>query len=278
MITRQLTGRRRSVLRRCAVAASAVADAWMGRATPGQRWFRDQLADAWRRPEPDPSSTDDSWRHTTPPGIDDLTVLAPGTSPLVDAIAAAKYGADGDPWRWLGRRLGLELRASAAWLERSERSADVAPPIARPIVVPMPSPMLRRRHRGIDHTGLLAIEVAAAIGGSVRPWLARGWGPPQVGADRRVRASVSARMSPAWRWTVDRWIAGRRRPDPRRHIVVVDDVLTTGASLSAAAGVLRRLGWWHVHAAVLVAHRPSDTAAIDGLSTDCPRSWGESWA
>lgn len=272
MNTRHVTAAQPSSIRRCAVAASAMADAWMGRATPGAPWFRDQLADAWRRPGTESSAGGDSSRTTTPPGIDDLTVLAPGTSPLVDAIAAAKYGADGDPWRWLGRRLAVELRATAGWLEDADRSGGM-----RPIVVPMPSPFLRRWHRGIDHTGLLAIELAAGIGASVRPWLARGWGPPQVGADRRARSAVAARLSPSWRWTVDGWGRGRRRLDPRRPLVVVDDVLTTGASLTAAAVTLRRLGWRHVHAAVLVAHPPDSGPLSDGLSTDCPRSCGELW-
>lgn len=245
---------------------SACMDAWVGRATPGESWFRDRLAEAWRTPGSVEGSAAGGGVIPRPEGIDELTVLAPGTPSLVAAIATAKYDADGDPWRWLGARLGMELRATATWLERCDR--DRGSP--RPLVVPMPSPFLRRLHRGIDHTGLLAIEVAAVIRGRVRPWLSRRWGPLQMGAGRRERQQVAASLRRSARWNVDRLLARRRRLDPNRAIVVLDDVLTTGASLAAAARLLRGMGHRQVHAAILCSHPLDAVGVLDDPSTGRP--------
>ncbi len=259
------TARRRfaALSRAASHAWSTCFDAWMGRAVPGESWFRDRLADAWRSPGGDAVSGDASGM--VPEGIDELTVLAPGTPALIAALGAAKYGADGDPWRWLGRSLAIELRATAHWLEQLDVGSR-----PRPIVVPMPSPWLRRFHRGIDHTGLLAIEVASGVRGRVRPWLGRSWGPTQVGVGRLQRRLVRDRMSPSVRWRLGRIAAGRRRIDPRRDVLVLDDVMTTGASLAAAASLLRKLGHHRVHAAVVIVHPRQVMGVVDDSSTQHP--------
>jgi predicted amidophosphoribosyltransferase len=87
--------------------------------------------------------------------------------------------------------------------------------------------------RGYDQAWLLAAHLARAAG---RPRLSgaltrRRETPPQVGRSRADRA---------------RNVAGAFSADPRRvaglDLVLVDDVVTTGATADAAAAALRRAG------------------------------------
>ncbi len=237
----------------------AMGDAWLGRQTPGRAWWHAALTAATARPtgrDPDP-----------PAAVDELTVLVSDAPEVVRELAAAKYGADGDPWRWLGRRLGDEIRAAAAWFDglhdRPSSSNGQAP-----YVVPLPSHWWRRRHRGIDHTALLAIEVAASVRGRRRHWLSRRWGPPQVGTRRHARQQVTTQIAVGPMRLIEDRLRGRRRWDLDVPVLLVDDIVTTGASLSACARVLRGLGHRTVVAAVIAAHRGS---SIDDLSTSNPR-------
>ncbi|MDB4956722.1 MAG: putative competence protein [Myxococcales bacterium] len=102
------------------------------------------------------------------------------------------------------------------------------------IVVPVPLHWKRRFKRGYDHTWLLAIHACAhAKVAPPRPLLRRVRGsPPQS----TLRASE--------RWANVRGAFELRRgTDVKDHtVILVDDVVTTGATLAAAAMPLRRAG------------------------------------
>jgi ComF family protein len=97
-------------------------------------------------------------------------------------------------------------------------------------LVPVPLAAERRRRRGFNQAELLARAVASRTGLALADCLARsGRGPPQVGRGRRDRL-----LGPAGSISVK----GR----PPERAILVDDVVTTGATLAACATALRAAG------------------------------------
>lgn len=117
-----------------------------------------------------------------------------------------------------------------------EEMAPVARELAggRPaVLVPVPLAPGRRRERGFNQADDLARGLARATGGEVRRPLRR-----LPGGRRQARLGLRARRRNA---------AGRFRPAegaraPDAPVLVVDDVLTTGATAAACARTLSRLG------------------------------------
>lgn len=92
-------------------------------------------------------------------------------------------------------------------------------------VVPVPADPARLRRRGEDHAALLATAVGRALGVPVLPLLARRRAaPPQHRQGREGRRRI---------------VAPELSAAPPDRVLLVDDVHTTGATLRAAAGVLR---------------------------------------
>jgi ComF family protein len=134
--------------------------------------------------------------------------------PLRDIIHAFKYR--GQPS--LASPLAALMRdAAGSWLE------DV-------VVVPVPLHPWRSWRRGFNQADLLACALGPPVWRSLRR---RRLGRPQAGlhADER-RANVSGV------YVMRRW---HTRPVPDR-VVLVDDVMTTGATAEACARVLKQAG------------------------------------
>jgi predicted amidophosphoribosyltransferase len=125
--------------------------------------------------------------------------------------------------RLMVRRLGLDL-----------------PGARRPDVVTWaPTSRARVSQRGFDQAELLARAVARELGVPCRRLLYRAHGPAQTGRGRAERLS-----GPAF----------RSRPTARPYrVLLVDDVVTTGATLHAAASALRAAGVSEVRAVAAAA-------------------------
>jgi predicted amidophosphoribosyltransferase len=121
----------------------------------------------------------------------------------------------------------------------AERIALIAPPGALAgAVVPVPPAPLRSRLRGFDPAAEISRRLAGLTQMPVRDCLRRRGGGRQVGRGRAQRVGAPPRISAA-------------APAPE-IAVLVDDVLTTGATLSACAAALRAAGSREVGAVTFV--------------------------
>ena len=146
-------------------------------------------------------------------------------------LLRVKYGCDAVSAEILGCRLVEQFRNCGGLIG----SADT-------IVVPVPASPLRRWHRGIDPVGEIAVSFARSIAAPlVRP-IRHAGGVPRTGQTRAERRS--RRLALRWGWRDRRALAGLR-------VVLVDDVLTTGATIHEATTLLRTLGVEEVEAAVV---------------------------
>jgi len=188
------------------------------------------------------------------PGTDAIVRLGPYAEPLRGWILKIKYG---PRWEEMAEHLGRCLGRAALASGHVERS--------RAVVVPVPMPWRRRLCRGIDHAGVLARAVSESVSAPVATVLARAEGPTQASlpaSDRRRTGGRGLR----YRARLGTWCLADL------DVLLVDDVATTGASLRAAARLLRRLRPRRIVAAVVAV---SDESARRARCTTVLRPGSE---
>jgi len=178
------------------------------------------------------------------PAFDGARTFGVYTGPLRQVILRLKFAGD----ERLGVRLGALLAPTYAALPQIGA-------LAAPLLVPVPLHTSRRRERGFNQSELLAAGLVQALKeqtGGLTPRVATAYlrrkrlTPPQTGL------SVAARRENL------RGAFEVVKPEKVRGcgIVLVDDVLTTGATLSACARALKRAGTLRVLGLALARATP----------------------
>jgi len=182
-----------------------------GRTEPLCRECRRTLR--WLEPDPSPASGVAAWAPLAYEG------------PARAMVAALKFGGA----LALAGAMATQMAANApsGWLESPSSG-----------LVPVPLHPARRRRRGFNQAERLAVELAARSGRPVEDCLERA-GPStnQVGRGREERSVAIAGA-----------VRIRAAEQPPPVAVLVDDVITTGATLAACAKALRRAGPCEVRA------------------------------
>lgn len=133
-------------------------------------------------------------------------------------------------------------RSGLRWL--ADGMAALLSPRPGAVLTWVPTTVPRSRNRGFDQAALLARAVARRWRLPCLDLLRRGDTTPQTGrtaAERRTGITLTIRNS---------------RSPPPPAIVLVDDVLTTGTTLTCAARALRTTGIPHI-AALTAARTPT---------------------
>jgi len=174
-------------------------------------------------------------QHPSP--LDACVAAVSYTFPWTDCIARFKFQADPS----LARTLAHLMR-HAPWVEPALDAAS--------LVVPMPLTHARLRERGFNQ----ALELARYLAPHKTHALTlrrSGNRPHQVGASRQERLD---QVRDAF------WVAPDRVPALHgQAVVLVDDVMTTGASMFEAARALRAAGATHITGMVLARAEVRDT-------------------
>jgi predicted amidophosphoribosyltransferase len=168
--------------------------------------------------------------------------MRPLTAASTDAAASSSAcAASSSPWAAFAyegpagamiRALKFGGRIAIADAMAAQMAAHAPPELLSGDVIPVPVHPSHRRRRGLDHTAALGRALARRTRLDYLECLARGGDPlPQVGRGRRARM-----RGPAGSIVVASGL------DPPERALLVDDVVTTGATLAACATALRAAG------------------------------------
>jgi ComF family protein len=172
--------------------------------------------------------------HARDPDFDVARAVFSYEGPVVPLIKAFKFEGE----YFLGPLLLKDAFASG-WMPVELKDVDV--------VAPVPLHPRRERERGYDQAALLAGSLARALGV-----------PARRRALRRVRYTDQQALLPSRaRWEN---VRGAFEPGPHAveglKVLLVDDVMTTGATASECARVLKKAGAAGVSVLTLARARP----------------------
>lgn len=149
-------------------------------------------------------------------------------------------------------KFNLDLRAADVLVEHFATALSYGPPLRADAVVFLPTTPWRLMWRGFHLPERLAEAVCAASGAPLVPALRRRWGSPQARRSHAERLAAGSDL-----FVMVRPLTGT--------VLLVDDVLTSGASMHAAAAEVLSAGADRVSCLVLAAAGPLRRVAV-GIS------------
>lgn len=176
-----------------------------------------------------------------PAAVGDVVHLGPHAGPLRRLVHGLKFRGERDVAAFLGALLGSRMQRG---------------PWRPDLITHVPTDPRRLARRGYDQAALVARALAVSIGCAHRTLLVRARSTPrQAGLGRAVRrANVRGAFVPA---------PAAERSVRRARVLVVDDVLTTGASLDACREALVAAGAAEVRFAVVARTASADERGGD---------------
>ncbi len=174
-----------------------------------------------------------------PPGLKSVdrldAVISAGAfkGPLRNAVHKFKYESDTPLAKPLARLISDALERDDRWL-----GEDGEPPV----IMPVPLHQSRRRARGYNQSELLARELARITGWPLDKRLVR---------VKSTRSQVGLHADERQQNVRDAFVWPGSEDDVPLRVLLVDDVCTTGATLSECAFVLMAAGAEHIFAATV---------------------------
>ena len=155
------------------------------------------------------------------------------------ARSVVRYdGVVGDALRRFKYQKALWLAPDLAELLRNGLHAEY-PDVLFDCIVPVPLHHVHRRERGYNQSAVLAFELSRRIRCKSRPGLLRRIRPTAT----QTHLTASQRLSNV----KNAFQPGRAATLAGRHVLLIDDVMTTGATVNACAKALKAGGAKTVH-------------------------------